>query len=246
MQAKNKDISCVLLLNDVPGIVFGVRPDLADKVKTGADMKGLKIGITTPGSSTDVIARYYVKKSGLDLRDVSFIAVGSGAPGMVALQNKTVDVLGYYDPTATLLAQKNGAKVLFDGRTVEGSKAAFGGPYPTACLYLNRSFINAKPETVQRLADGLLRTLRYIHATPVEQVMEEIPSGYKVEDKALMATIMQASHALFSKDGRFDPATLETPLAVLRSYDEGVAKAKIDLSKTYTNRFADEAAKRLK
>lgn len=245
MQAKGKEIRCVFLLNDVPGIVFGVRSDLADKIKTGADLKGLKIGVTTPGSSTDVIARYYVKKSGLEARDVSVIAVGSGAPGMVALQNRTVDVLGYYDPTATLLARKGAAKVLFDGRTVEGSREAFGGVYPTACLYLNESFIEAHPETVQRLADGLLRTARYLHSTPVETVVNAIPAGYKVEDRGLMIDIMKASGALFSPTGQFDPATLETPLAVLRSYDDAIGKAKIDLTRTYTNRFAEEAAKRL-
>lgn len=246
MQAKRKEISCVFLLNDVPGIVFGVRTDLADKVRTGADMKGLKIGVTTPGSSTDMIARYYVKKSGLSERDVQILSVGSGPPGMTALQNKTVDVLGYYDPVATLMARRNEAKILLDGRTEEGSRQAFGGIYPTACLYLNRDFIDKNPETVQRLADGLLRTVRYIHSSPVETVVDAIPAGYKTADRDLNIEIMRASGALFSRTGLFDPKTLTTPLTVLSGFDETIGTAKIDLSKTYTNRFAEEAARRLK
>ncbi len=245
MQAKGKAVRCVFLLNEVPGIVFGVRSDLADKVKSGADLKGMRIGITTPGSSTDMIARYYVKKSGLDLKDVTFIAAGSGAPGMVALENKNVEVLGYYDPTATLLERKNAVKVLFDGRTVAGSQAAFGGIYPTACLYLNQSFIDKNPETVQRLADAMLRTVRWIHANPTEVVVDAIPAGYKLDDRALNLEIMKASTALFSKTGLFDAEAVKTPLAVLSSYDDAIAKANIDLSKTYTNRFAEEAAKRI-
>lgn len=64
MQAQGKQISCVFLLNDIPGVLLGIRSDLVDKVKSGADLKGLKLGITAPGSSTDTMARYYIKKSG--------------------------------------------------------------------------------------------------------------------------------------------------------------------------------------
>lgn len=245
MQAKRKDISCVFLLNEVPGIVFGVRADLADKVNSGADLKGLKIGITTPGSSTDMIARYYVKESGLGPRDVDFIGVGSGAPGMTALENKSVDALGFYDPIATLLTRKNAVKILFDGRTVDGSKKAFGGIYPTACLYLNQSFIDQNPETVQRLVDALLRTMRWIHSSSPEAIVDAIPPAYKLDDRDLNIEIMKASTSLFSKNGLFNPEAVKTPLAVLGSYDPAIAAAGIDLSKTYTNRFAEEAAKRL-
>ena len=245
MQAKKKDISCVFLLNDVPGIVFGVRTDLGDKVKSGADLKGMKIGITTPGSSTDMIARYYAKVNGLGPRDVEFIGVGSGAPGMKALESKAVDALGFYDPTATLLTRKNAVKILFDGRTEEGSKKAFGGVYPTACLYLNQSYIDKNPETVQRLADALLRTVRWIHSSSPEAVVDAIPAAYKLDDRELNIEIMRASTGLFSKDGRFAPETLKTPLSVLTAYDPAIATAGIDLAKTYTNKFAEEAARRI-
>lgn len=246
MQAKRKDISCVFLLNDVPGIVFGVRAGLADRVKSGADLKGLKVGVTTPGSSTDMIARYWIKKSGLTDRDVPILSVGSGAPGMTALENGTVDVLGYYDPVATLMARKGSTKILLDGRTEDGSRAAFGGVYPTACLYLNRDFIEKNPETVQRLVDGLLRTVRFIHGSSVETVVDAIPEGYKTKERDLNIAILKASTNLFSRNGLFDPETLKTPLAVLSGYDDAIAGAKIDLSRTYTNRFAEEAARRIK
>jgi NitT/TauT family transport system substrate-binding protein len=225
---------------------MGVRTDLAEKVKGPADLKGLKVGITTPGSSTDVIAHYYASRGGLGPRDVGYIAVGSGAPGMTALEAKNVDALVYFDPVATLLARKGAAKTLFDGRTVEGSKAAFGGLYPTACLYLNQSFIDKNPETVQRLANGFLRTMRFITSSPTEKVVDAIPAGYKVDDRALNLEIMNASKELFSKTGVFDPEAVKTPLAVISAYDPKVANAKIDLSKTYTNRFAEEAARQVK
>ena len=246
MQAQGKEVVGVFLLNVAPGLVIGVRQDLADRVKSGKDFKGLKVGVTTPGSSTDMLTRYYISRSGLNPHDVEIIAVGSGAPGMVALENKNVDVLGYYDPIATQIARKGSAKVLFDLRTPEGSKAALGGLYPFACLYVTRPFLEKNPETVQRLADAFLRTQRWIAQASPEKIVETLPSTSKVADSALNVDVWRASKSLFSTDGIFDAQAVKTPLNVLSSYDPKIANARIDLSKTYTNRFAEEAAKRIK
>lgn len=246
MQAQGKAISCVFLLNDIPGMLIGVRSDLADHVKTAADLKGLKLGITTPGSSTDTMARYYVKKAGLGPRDVNIIAVGSGAPGMVALEAKNIDALVYFDPVATMLSRKKAAVPLFDARTFEGSRLAFGGVYPTACLYLQQSFIDKNPETVQRLVNGLLKTQRWIKSVPTAQLAEAIPAGYKTDNIDLNIEILNASKNLFSQTGLMDPEAAKVPLAVLSDYDPKIAAAKIDLSKTFTNSFAERAARQLK
>lgn len=246
MQAQGKEIACVFLLNDVPGVLMGVRSDLADKVKGPADLKGLKVGITTPGSSTDMVARYYASKGGLGPRDANFIAVGSGAPGMVALEAKNVDALMYFDPVATMMARKGTAKILFDGRTAEGSREVFGGVYPTACLYSTKAFIDKNPETMQRLANAFLRTVRWIGSSSAEAVVDATPPAYKIGDRDLNIEVMKASGGLFSKTGLFDPETVKTPLAVLSSYDPKIAGAAIDLSKTFTNRFAEEAARQVK
>ncbi|MGM4954028.1 ABC transporter substrate-binding protein [Bradyrhizobium barranii] len=246
MQAQGKQISCVFLLNDIPGVLLGVRGDLADRVKTGAGLKGLKLGITAPGSSTDTMARYYIKKSGLGPRDVSIIAVGSGAPGMVALEAKNIDALVYFDPIATLLARKKSATPLFDARTVEGSRQAFGGIYPTACLYLQQSFIDKNPETVQRLVNALFKTHRWINTVSAEQLVDAMPSGYKTDNREVNIEIINASKALFSPTGQMDIDAAKVPLAVLGDFDPKIAAAKIDLIKTFTNRFAERAAQQLK
>jgi NitT/TauT family transport system substrate-binding protein len=246
MQAKGKDISCVFLLNDIPGILVGVRSDLADKVKSGADLKGLKFGISAPGSSTDTIARYYIKKNGLGPRDVSIIAVGSGAPGMVALENKNIDALIYFDPVASMMDARKIAVPLFDARNAAGSVKAFGGPYPTACLYLNQTFIDTNPETVQRLVNAFLRTHRWIATVSTDELLNAIPNGYMTQDRDLNITILNASKDLFSKDGMMKTENMKVPLDVLTDYDPKVAAAGIDLSKTFTNRFVEQALKQVK
>lgn len=244
MQAQGKEIVGVFLLTDTPGIVFAVRADLAGKVKDGKDLKGMKIGITTPGSSSDMVLRYYLRRNGLTPRDVSILAVGTGAPGMVALEGRTVDALITFDPIATVLDRKGSGKTLFDTRNDDGSRVAFGGTYPTACLYVTKAFLEKNPETVQRLANAFLRTLRWLAVEPPERIVDALPPASKVDDRTLNLDIVSASKPMFSQTGMFDPETLKTPLAVLSMYDEKIGKAPIDLSRTYTNRFAEEAAKR--
>lgn len=61
MQAQGKEISCVFLLNDIPGVLIGVRKALTDKVKTGADLKGLKLGIAPRHRSGEELCRARVK-----------------------------------------------------------------------------------------------------------------------------------------------------------------------------------------
>lgn len=246
MQAKGKEIVGVFLLNEVPGVVFNVRADLADKIKSAKDLKGMRVGITTPGSSTDMIARYYVARAGLTERDVKFIGVGSGAPGMVAFEAKNVDALLAYDPVVTQLSRKKLAVQLFDARTVEGSKAAFGGAYPFACVYVTKAFLEKNPETVQRVANAFLRTVRWIDANTPAKIVETLPSNFKLGEASLNEEIWASSKSMFSKNGVFSEESVKTPLSVLSQYDPAVAAARVDLKKTYTNRFAEAAAQQVK
>src|ERR1700740_2620480 len=63
MQAKGQDIRAVTELGRFPGIVLAVKKDKAAAVKSFADLKGMKIGVTAPGSSTNFFVMYLMVKS---------------------------------------------------------------------------------------------------------------------------------------------------------------------------------------
>lgn len=243
MQAQGKRIMGTVLLNTLPGVVFTVRKDLADKVRDGRDLKGLKVGVTTLGSSTDMFARYWAARSGLAPRDIQVLAVGSGAPGMVALETKNVDVLGCYDPIATLIQQRDLGRILVDSRTEEGAKAIFGGSYPFACLYSTPGYIEKNPETMQKLVNAFMRTLDWLHATPPDQIVDALPASSRIEDRALNIEVVAKSKAMFSTTGLFDPAAAAVTHSVLNSFDPKIKAASIDMAATYTNRFVERAVR---
>src|SRR5213080_4057242 len=79
MQAKGQDITAVIELGRFPGIAVGLRKDKAQRYKSAADLKGAKIGVTAPGSSTNFFVMYLLAKAGLKPTDASYIGVGASA-----------------------------------------------------------------------------------------------------------------------------------------------------------------------
>ena len=93
MQAKGQDVRAITELGRFPAIVIAVKKDKAGQVKSAADFKGLKIGVTAPGSSTALTAQYAMVKAGLKPSDAAIIGIGSGASGVTAMQKGEIDVI---------------------------------------------------------------------------------------------------------------------------------------------------------
>src|SRR6202045_4425176 len=85
MQAKGQDVRAVIELGRFPGIVVALRKD--KPYRTAADLRGLKIGVTAPGSSTHFFVLYLMAKAGLKPTDATFVGVGGGPGAVAAMAN---------------------------------------------------------------------------------------------------------------------------------------------------------------
>src|SRR5262249_51968200 len=77
MQAKGQHPRAFALQGRAPQIVLGISPKTMSGYKTPADLKGKKIGVTAPGSSTNVMLNFFLAKNGMKPSDVSVIGVGA-------------------------------------------------------------------------------------------------------------------------------------------------------------------------
>ena len=68
MQAKGQPVVALLQYGRYPGFVLAMMAGKADRYKSPTDLKGLKIGVTSPGSSTHFMAAYMLVRSGLQAR----------------------------------------------------------------------------------------------------------------------------------------------------------------------------------
>ena len=241
LQAQGRDLTGVVLMGKYPGLVLGVRSELADKVKTPADLKGLKVGVTKPGSSTNYFVFYLLAKEGLKPSDVAIIGVGGGSSAIAAVERGQVDAISHVEPVITTLEKRGKIKVLVDTRNKEGAEAVFGGPYPAATLYTHRAFVEKNPETTQRLVNAIVRALQWMQGKSAEEVVAVMPKAYYQSDPELYTEIVRNSLGMFSENGLFPAEGPKTAYKVLTMFDEKLAAAQVDLARTYTNAFVERA-----
>lgn len=241
MQAKNQDIRAVCELGRFPGITIAVRKELADKVKSAADFKGLKIGVTAPGSSTAITASYAMVKAGLKPSDAAYIGVGSASSAVAAIKQGQVDVISHLEPVISKLQMDGDITVLIDTRTEAGTKALFGGSNPAAMLYTRGEFIEKNPVTTQRLVNALVKSLKWLATAKPEEVADLVPPEYLLNDRALYMKAVAASHESYSRTGIAAPEGMKSVYDMLKQLDPELQNASVDLSKTFIDSFAKKA-----
>ena len=241
MQAKNQSIVAVVQLGRFPGFALALRKDKAGSYRGPKDLKGMKIGVTAPGSSTHFMVLYMMAQAGLKPDDAVFIGTGAGGTVVAAVQHGEVDGISNADPMVTKLDREGLVKIVADTRTLDGTTRVYGGPYPAAVLYTPSAFVEKNPNTVQALVNALVRGLKWVQAHNADEIAKVMPEEYMLGDRPLFVEAIKANHDAYSPDGRFLQNGPETALKVLQAFDPNVQSAKIDLAKTYTDKFVNAA-----
>lgn len=245
LQAKGKFLKSVVQFSQAPGEVQMVSAKFADQIKSPADFKGHTLGVTGLGSSTDFLTRYLAARAGLKPGDFSLLPVGAGNTFIAAMKQDQIQSGMTTEPTIGQLVKTGVAKILVDMRTPEKTVAALGGPYPAASFYVQSSWLDSHPEDAQKLANAFVRTMRFIASHSAAEIAEKMPKDYLVGDKDLYIQGLAEGKAQFTPDGRMPADGPETVLKVLAAFSKNVQGKQIDLSKTYTTVFVDNAAKTL-
>src|SRR5260370_1166058 len=133
------------------GGVSAQAQDKAAQVKSFGDLKGMKIGVSAPGSSTNFFVIALIARDGVKPDQVSIIGVGTGLSAVAAMKKGEIDAIVNLDPVMTKLEQDGDIVILADSRTDEGNMKLFGGNNPAAAVYLKTGFIGRNPVTAVHL-----------------------------------------------------------------------------------------------
>ncbi|TMJ21710.1 MAG: ABC transporter substrate-binding protein [Alphaproteobacteria bacterium] len=226
-------------------IAIGLRKEVAAKVKGPADIKGLKFGVSAPGSSTHMLLLSWAAKGGLKTSDVVAIGVGAGATVVAAIEKGQVDGVSQTDPALTMLQDKGMIEVKVDTRTTKGNQEVFGGAFPAACLYTQPGFLTKTPNTAQALATAIVRADEWLQTASPADVAKTVPEGYLLGDRAIYEKSFAGVRETISPDGLMPAGAQENCLKFLVDADPKLAadKDKIKLAETWTNEFAQRAKK---
>ncbi len=240
LQAKGKFLESVVQILGSPGeveLVSSKHPE----IKSPADWKGVKLGVTGLGSSTNFLTQYLAVKNGVKLGEFTSVAVGAGDTFIAAIQRDEIQGGMTTEPTVSRLLKTGEAKVLVDLRSAETTKAALGGPYPATSLYMDTSFVEKHRDETQKLVNALVKTQRFINTHSAGEIADQMPKEYLVGDRDGYVKALEAEKGMFTPDGLMPAGGPETVLAVLSAFSKNVKGKTIDLGKTYTTEFVKNA-----
>jgi NitT/TauT family transport system substrate-binding protein len=244
LAAKNQALQAFVVYDRYPGFALVVSPKQTGQIKSIKDLANKRIGVSAPGSSTDYFLKFMLKKNGVDPNSVGVIGIGLGATAVAAMEQGSVDAAIMLDPAPTLLQGKyKDLVILSDTRTQKDTLDVFGGEYPGGALYTRADWIEKNPKQVQALTNAIVNTLKWLHSHTPEEIMAKMPDELVGADKAQYLAALKNTIPMYSETGRMDPKGAKAVLDVFSQSSPEVAKANVDLSKTYTNKYVDEALK---
>ncbi len=246
MQSKGQDIRAVIELGRFPGMVLAVKKDKAAQVKSFKDLKGFKVGVTAPGSSTNFFVNALIAKDGLKPEDISIIGVGAGPSAVAAIKKGDIDAIVNLDPVITKLVTDGDIVIIADSRTEEGNMKLFGGNNPAAVVYLRQDFIQKNPNTTQALTNAFYKALKWLETATPEDVAKTVPETFYLGDLPLYLKAVTATKAMYSRTGVVTEQGMKNAHGMLVQFDKELADAKVDLSKTFDGRFVAKAATMVK
>lgn len=241
LQNKHQYITAFIMTGQVPQIVVAVSRKTMPHYRQISDLKGKKIGISAPGSSTNMVANVVLAKAGLKSIDVSYVSIGTSAGAVDALRSGRIDAIANTEPVISLLEKSDDLIIIADTRTIAGTEALFGGPMPAGSLYAKESFLKNNPVTVQALTSAMLKALHWLDTASPEEIAAIVPENYLLGDPTLYKKALTAIRPAISQDGLFSSAATQTSLHALSTFDPSIQPERIDLSRTWTNRFVLEA-----
>src|SRR2546430_13287620 len=127
-QPKGLNMQGFVLQGRYPAISVALAKSKAANYKSPKDLKGMKIGVSAPGSSTNRMVLHLLAKDGLKGDDVSIIGVGTSAGAIAAMKAGSLDAMSNVDPIMTMLESSGDVVIIADTRTAAGTQAGFAPP----------------------------------------------------------------------------------------------------------------------
>jgi NitT/TauT family transport system substrate-binding protein len=242
LQGKGVYLTTVFTFVDRYGYVFGMTPAKAALYHEPKDLKGMKIGVSAFGASTESMVRLLIAKGGLGNDDVVTMAVGTGAGAVAAIETGQIDGVVTGDPEISRMTMDHKFTALVDTRTRAGMDYIYGGEAAGAGSLMMDSFIKAHPDLVQAYINALYRAHRWLVAATPEAVAAEVPPSLMGGDPALYKVSLAANRDSFTPDGRTTMTRAQVTYRSMVRAGRLPETQKIDFARSFDDSFVERAA----
>jgi NitT/TauT family transport system substrate-binding protein len=203
VSAKGQDLKLLVLNEQLPPLSLIVRNDVptpnADKPypQMVRDLKGLKIGISSAGASTDTTLQYLLREAGLDpKKDVTIIPVGDPNTMLAALKNGVIDGAMAVEPTQTIAL--HGIKIAKMMVDVEAGGAPLFKEYAYNGMWVRSAFLKDKPQVARGIVDAVVEAEQAINdPARIDDVMKVGTTYIKGMEPELLRGYLERYRAIF-------------------------------------------------
>ena len=124
--AQGRPLRAFLVMQRLPGFAVIVSPRASRPIHTIADLKGMRVGISTPGIDGPRVLNEILRRHGMQPEDVRFITLGAPVNQIPSVERGLVDVNLSSAMTISVLQRHPNLDILIDTRTPELTKEALG------------------------------------------------------------------------------------------------------------------------
>jgi NitT/TauT family transport system substrate-binding protein len=213
-------------LSPIPFIGIAVPYD--SPVKKVDQLKGKKMGISSPGSLTDWLTKQLNQHESWTGADaVSAIAIGNGAAAVLAaFRTHAIDADLSVTSNIFNWEEKKEGRLLAPSSDFVGNIAA-------STAFASQHFIDTNPDALKRFLAGWLETIDYLTTHKAETVKIEAEVTHYSE--AVMEKEYDLTARKFSRDCKFDAEALAN---LKRAFtDQKLVDTPPDMSTLYTEAF---------
>jgi ABC-type nitrate/sulfonate/bicarbonate transport system substrate-binding protein len=213
-------------LSPIPFI--GIAVPYESPIKKVDQLKGKKIGISSPGSLTDWLTKQLNHHQGWSGADAAgAIAIGNGAAAVIAaFRTNAIDADLSVTSNVFNWEEKKEARLLAPSSDFVGNIAA-------STTFASQHFIDTNPDALKRFLAGWLETIDYLTKHKAETVkIESEVTGFS---EAVMAKEYDLTARKFSRDCKFDSEALTN---LKRAFvDQKLVETPPDMTTLYTESF---------
>ena len=195
-------------------------------IKTVADLKGKRIGVTTGGSLTDWLTRELARQQGWGRDGMQVMPLGSVQARLAAMERGDLDALVIESATGFELEELKRGRIVLDFGDIEKN-------FYTHVIFATDNMVEKRPDALRRFLRGWFKTIAFIRANKAETV--KITSKAIDVRESIVNRIYDAQVGGFSGDGAWDPVAIEVIRKSLK--DLGILDSLPDARTIYNDKF---------
>jgi NitT/TauT family transport system substrate-binding protein len=169
---------------------------LQDKFRA---LKGMTIGTTGPGTSTQVLLDWMLNDVGLKPRDVTAITAATPGELRALLISGQVDAFISAPPISITVEKEGNGKVFL--RSSRGEIPDFGSEFIYETNFTSKAFADKNPDVVKKVNRALLRGVAFIMDEDPSTSIKALGKAYSYADPAMLAQSLKDGRLGFDRKG---------------------------------------------